>query len=34
MSKLEEFLPKLSAAGSKDDMSIAGIINNITKEQQ
>ena len=26
MSKLEEFLPKLSAAASKDDMSIAGFI--------
>ena len=27
MSKLEEFLPKLSAVASKDDMSIAGVIN-------
>ena len=27
MSKLEEFLPKLSAIASKDDMSIAGVIN-------
>ena len=27
MSRLEEFLPKLSAVASKDDMSIAGVIN-------
>ena len=27
MCKLEEFLPKLSAVASKDDMSIAGVIN-------
>ena len=27
LQRLEDFLPKLSAAASKDDMSIAGYIN-------
>jgi len=33
MAKLEEFLPKLSAVASKDDMSIAGFINTESIEE-